>query len=122
MSWFFLFCVTPAVALAAFVRWRHRLEMQDWRERTSKPHVCEWQGCDRSFPHINEEALPAGKEGLAGEGLLVLHIRHQHQGHTGPLLGVLPPRVQVSGVVLRPPPEIWHRSRNWEVKRVSSDG
>lgn len=70
---------------------------------------CECEICHRRFPYLNPEALPKGMEALEANGLLVLHVRAQHYQLAGYWHGRLPKRKR--GVVVRPPPEVWHAQR-----------
>lgn len=75
-----------------------------WQEPVARPLVCET--CGRRFQYLTREALPAGLESLGGDGLLVLHVRAQHQQAPGRWHGLLPRCARVA--VVRPPPEGWH--------------
>jgi len=77
-----------------------------WRT-AERPLVCET--CGRRFQYLTREALPPGLESLGADGLLLLHVRAEHQEMPGRWHGQLPHRVRA--LVLRPAPESWHARR-----------
>ena len=77
-----------------------------WPGRPERPFQC--STCGREFPGV-PPGCAMGE--IGSDGLLALHVRHEHQGAPGPLLGRLPKRKAGKGDVLRPPPERWHGFR-----------
>lgn len=108
MTW--LVAVAALAALGLAVRsWAGATTwgLPRWHEPVERPLVCET--CGRRFHYLTREALPPGLEALGADGLLMLHVRAQHQELAGHWHGRLPRRARPP--VLRPPPESWHRRR-----------
>jgi hypothetical protein len=93
-----------------------------WQKPVERPLVCET--CGRRFQYLTRDALPPGLESLGADGLLVLHVRAQHQQVPGRWYGQLPKPARAP--VPRLPPERWHARRRellteeqWRARQLS---